>query len=134
MGVQFRFKNEKSPVFGVIHRPVAEVQLKHLKSEIWQPITMLIDTGADYTLLPKFFASPLGVNLRRDCQQIATNGVGGKSNVYLLKNLIEAKLGNLKRNIPIGFLDSNYIPPLLGRQKFFETFKVIFERFTVSFS
>lgn len=28
---------------------------------------------------------------------------------------------------PVGFLATNYIPPLLGRQEFFETFKVTFE-------
>lgn len=94
---------------------------------------MIIDTGADYTLLPRFLASPLGVNIYRDCKIIDTQGVGGKSQVYLLKGEIEVRLGEFKRQIPVGFLSTSYIPPLLGRQEFFETFRVVFEKFQVRF-
>ena len=134
MPISFRFKEEKSPIFGKIHRPVAEVFFKEKLHNLWQPVTMIVDTGADYTLLPLFLAEELGVDVVKDCQTIMTQGVGGTGRVYLLKNKIEARIGDLMRQIPIGFLDSDYIPPLLGRQEFFETFKVVFEKFSVMFA
>lgn len=133
MSITFQFKEEKSPVFGTIRRPIAEVYLKHRQKNIWQPVTMLVDTGADYTLLPRFLASPLGVYFSHDCRSIHTLGVGGNCQVYLLTKSIKAKIGLYERTIPLGFVNSDSIPPLLGRQEFFETFKVIFEKFYVTF-
>lgn len=133
MSISFPFKEENSPIFGKIRRPIAQVYFNDKKHDLWQPVTMIVDTGADYTLLPLFLAEELGVDLGKDCKTITTQGVGGTSKVYLLKNKIEARIGDLKRQIPLGFLDNDYIPPLLGRQEFFETFKVVFEKFSVTF-
>lgn len=134
MSISFSFKEEKSPIFGVIRRPIAEVFFKDKVHDIWQPVSMIIDTGADYTLLPQFLAQELGVSLTKDCRTVITQGVGGISKVYLLKNKIEAKIGKFERQIPLGFLDNDYIPSLLGRQEFLETFRVVFEKFHVTFA
>lgn len=134
MPISFPFKSEISPIFGKIRRPVAEVFFRDKTHNLWQPITMLVDTGADYTLLPQFLAVALGVDLTKDCRGVITQGVGGASRVFLLKNKMEVKIGEFQRQIPLGFLDSDYIPPLLGRQEFFETFKVVFEKFYATFT
>lgn len=133
MSISFPFKEEHSPIFGKIRRPIAHVAIKHKKENIWRLATMIIDTGADYTLFPRFFAEALGVSLKSDCKEITTKGVGGKSNVYLLQRKIDVRIGTFHRKIPVGFFSSDYIPPLLGRQEFFETFKVVFEKFTTRF-
>lgn len=133
MGIKFQFKDYHSSVFGSVRRPVVDVFFQHQKSKDWQPITMLVDTGADYTLLPYFLAYPLGINLITDCKIIRTQGVGGTNKVYLFKKNVKVKLGDFKREISVGFLSNDNIPPLLGRLDFFETFKVTFENFTVTF-
>lgn len=133
MSVNFKFKEYSSGVFGTVRRPIAEVSFQHQKSKLWQPITLLVDSGADYSLLPHFLAYPLGINLVTDCKMIITQGVGGTSKVYLLKKKIKVKLGQFKREIPLGFLSNDEIPPLLGRQEFLETFRVVFENFNTSF-
>lgn len=95
---------------------------------------MIVDTGADYTLLPKHLAKILGIDLKQDCKVFKTSGIGGEEKVYLAKN-IEVKIGGLQRKIPVGFLDREDIPSLLGRQNFLETFEVIFSsNRTVTFS
>ena len=94
---------------------------------------MIIDTGADYTLLPRFLASLLGIDFAKDCRIIDTQGVGGSSRVYLFKDKIKVRIGDFHRQIPLGFLDNDYIPPLLGRHEFFETFRVVFEKFNTTF-
>lgn len=133
MAITFQLREYTSSIFGKIRRPVAQVFFQHQVDRSWQPITMLVDTGADYTLLPKFLAPSLGISLIHDCNLITTQGVGGKSKVYLLSSKITVRLGEYKRKIPVGFLDDNYIPPLFGRQDFLETFRVIFDKLSVTF-
>jgi len=133
MVVSFPFKKEKSSLLGTIYRPIAVVLFQHKKTAVFKPITMLVDTGADYTLLPRFLAFNLGINLAKDCQKLKTSGVGGKETVFFVKEKVKIKIGNWQRKIPLGFLDNDFIPPLLGRQGFFETFKTIFEARKLTF-
>ena len=95
---------------------------------------MIVDTGADYTLLPRFLAEDLKVDLEKDCRVFLTQGVGGSERVYFLPK-IKVTLGKWKRTIPVGFLERNEIPPLMGRHLFLETFEALFSsNHTVSFS
>ncbi|OGD86232.1 hypothetical protein A2164_02330 [Candidatus Curtissbacteria bacterium RBG_13_35_7] len=71
-------------------------------------------------------ARELGVKLEKDCQRYKTVGIGGNETVYLFRKQ-KVKLGNWEGIIPIGFLDHDIVPPLLGRQNFLEDFKVVFE-------
>ena len=72
---------------------------------------MIIDSGADYTLLPRNYMEELGIIKGLDTTTLSTFGVGGGSKVYLLKNKIRVKLGKWERDIPLGFLESNDVPP-----------------------
>ena len=134
MSVSFLFKEEQSPILGKIRRPIADVHFRHATRPLWQPVVMIIDTGADYTLLPLFLASVLGVNVKRDCRRINTQGVGGTSVVFFLNHRTPVKIGSYERTIPFGFLSHDYLPPLLGRHEFLETFRVLFEDFQTTFS
>lgn len=99
----------------------------------WSEVWMIIDTGADYTLLPRYLALDLKIDLKK-CKTFLTHGVGGNERVYFLPN-IKVKLGNWERKIALGFLDRNDIPPLMGRHLFIETFEVLFSsNHTVTFS
>lgn len=95
---------------------------------------MLVDTGADYTILPRYLASDLQIDLEKECQIFATQGIGGTERVYFLPK-VTVKLGKWKRIIPVGFLDRDGIPPLMGRHLFIETFEVLFSsNHTLTFS
>lgn len=134
MGLTFPFEKSRSPVLGVIHRPVAKVYFYAESKKIWYETWMIVDTGADYTILPKYFSVRLDINLKKDCRIFKTFGIGGQEKVYLLKK-IRAKIGNWERDIPVGFLDRDEIPPLLGRHLFLETFEVFLSsRHAITFS
>lgn len=133
MSITFKFKEYPSNIFGITRRPIAQVYFQHKNKVRWLPVAMVVDSGADYTLLPKFLAASLGISLPKDCKLIGTRGVGGESTVHLLRKKIKVKLGKYEREIPIGFLSNDNIPPLLGRQEFLETFKVILEKFETTF-
>ena len=125
MDVKFPFEDNGDGVFGRIFRPIAKVTFKSPHIDISVDAWMIVDTGADYTLLPKYYSQKLGISLQKDCAVFGTTGIGGEEKVYFLKR-IKVKLGNWERNIPIGFLNRDDIPPLMGRHLFLETFKATF--------
>ena len=131
--LKFVFEKSSSEIFGSVWRPVAKVGFWSRKINGWVDVIMIVDTGADYTLLPRFYSYDLGINLHKDCQSYKTTGIGGSEKVYLLKNA-KVKLGKWERYVPIGFIDRDDIPPLLGRQEFLETFKVVLENHSAAFS
>lgn len=134
MALTFTYEKSTSPIFGTIHRPIAQVYLFASMKNRWYETWMIVDTGADYTLLPKYFAQRLNVDLKKDCTVFKTAGIGGLEKVYLFKQL-KVKLGKWIRNVPVGFLDHDNIPPLLGRHLFLDTFEVLFSsNHTISFS
>lgn len=134
MALKFPFRKEKSPILGTIYRPVARVLFWSKKNGSWIASRMIVDTGTDYTLLPRFMAGRLGVNLEKDCQIFTTYGIGGAERVYFLSK-IKVQLGNWERIVPVGFLERDEIPPLLGRHLFLETFETLFSsNHIVSFS
>jgi hypothetical protein len=127
MVLSFPFKKEKSAILGSIYRPVARVQFWSKISNEWVAVRMIVDSGADYTLLPRYMADQLGVGLETDCQKFSTYGIGGGEKVYFLPK-IKVKLGNWDRVIPVGFLERDEIPPLMGRHLFMETFDTEFTK------
>lgn len=131
MKVRFRFRKITSELFGDIYRPYADVLVigKHGKPRM---ITMVVDTGADYTLFPRQEAVLLGIDVERDCVAQTTYGVGGPQTVYLYQGL-EVAFGGHQLKVPAGFLNTNEVPPLLGRHGFMELFTTCFEKRVVSF-
>jgi len=122
--VSFRYKREYVSKLGYVHRPMAQVSFWSRTEQHWQSIQMIIDTGADYTLLPRYMAAYIGLDYEQG-ERVKTVGLGGSQDVWLM-NGVEAKVGEMKRSIPIGVV-AGRVPPLMGRQDFFETFEVLFK-------
>ena len=125
MAITFDYEKHSSPIFGDVYRPVAQVYFFSQQKNRWYEVWMIVDTGADYTLLPKHFSTRLGIDLKNDCRAFYTSGIGGQEKVYLTRN-VKVRIGSWERIIPVGFLDRENMPPLLGRYQFFETFEVLF--------
>ncbi|MBI3913404.1 MAG: retropepsin-like domain-containing protein [Chloroflexi bacterium] len=104
---------------------MALVEFKHQTKDIWIPISMIVDTGADYSILPRSFATLLGIDLAVDCIEHRTLGIGGSEKIFLCRCQI-VRLGKYRRTVPLGFLDRETGPTLLGRHECLETFRVIF--------
>lgn len=111
---------------GTIYRPYAIVAAYSNIRNKWQPLEMIIDTGADYCLFPKRYAGILGIDLIQDCIAETTLGVGGAETVYQYKKL-PIKIGRWEKKIPVGFLERDDIPPLLGRLECLEILHLVFK-------
>ncbi len=126
MDVTFPFEKGEKNFFGSVYRPIAKVSFKSPKENLWTDTWMIVDTGADFTILPQFLSENLGISLEEDCIKEVTAGVGGEQAIYLCKTKIKARIGSLERNVPLAFFDSNEVPALLGRLGFLETFDTEF--------
>jgi len=126
MDVSFKFEDIGNTPYGRILRPIAKVVFKSPVSEKWVSIWMIVDTGADYTIIPRHFSEKLRVSFEKDCFKDTTVGVGGNQTIYFCKKKITVKINGSERQIPLAFFDNNEVPPLLGRLGFLETFKTEF--------
>lgn len=126
--IKSHFKNIGKTKLGDIWRPFINVSLLSKKKKEWWPIEMLVDSGADYTMLPRRYAENLGIDLNINCSTITTSGIGGAETVYIYNNM-EIKIGDWQKKIPIGFLERDDIPALLGRLKCLEVLEIIFKQY-----
>ena len=128
VSMPFSFRGEG--YLGKIYRPYLKILTKSPYIDRWIPIETIVDTGADYTLLPKRYASLLRLDIKRDCRFAATFGVGGEEGVYLCKNVVRIKINDWDQPIPVGFLQRDNIPALLGRLDCLEKLGLVMKDFT----
>ncbi len=128
MDVDFDYDYVGRGIHGKIYRPVAKVTFKSTKSKSFVSSWMVVDSGADQSILPKSLAVRLNVSLEKDCVKDVTIGVGGAKYIYFMKTKIQATIGHFQRMVPIAFVESDDIPPLLGRLGFMEIFDVLFSK------
>lgn len=88
----------------------------------------LLDSGADLSAIPKSVAKELGLSLEGEKSECA--GIGGKVEAIETKIPIVIEKGHEKYNfkIPIKIILSDMdFTPLIGREGFFDKFKIIFD-------
>ena len=127
MEVSFDYEDKGSSPWGRIYRPIAKISFRYKNGQV-ALVAMVVDTGADYSILPKMVADRLGISLSKDCLKSTTAGVGGQEKIYFLKTKIEVDLGGIKKLVPVAFFDSDDVPPLLGRLGFLELFDTTFSK------
>lgn len=133
MVLTFDFEKASSSIFNTVYRPVAWVEFWSKITNDWIGVWMVIDSGADYSLLPNYMSEYLGIDPKHDCRSFSTSGIGGEEKVYLFEKA-KVRLGEWKITAPVGFLENDTIPPLLGRQGFMEIFATLFFKHKTYFS
>ena len=123
----FDWKLEKSNVFGLIKRPVAEIFLEGRDSE-WQPILVYIDSGADITVIKRSFGELLGIDIEKG-EKAEFGGVSGakiQTNIHRIK----VRLGDQEYKARVAFATDDRPPNLLGRIDVFNLFEIRFRNRT----
>ena len=121
---EFKYQPVRVVHLGKIYRPYALVEFLIVGGGLWVPIEMVVDTGADYTILPKRYLPILGYALK-DGVNITTYGIGGPETVYFYKR-VKVRLGKWEEMIPVGFIERDDVPALLGRYQFMDRLRVLF--------
>jgi predicted aspartyl protease len=121
LAARIEYQVAHSVLFSEIRRPVVRAQIWSDKDQDWYNLEMLVDTGADYTILPSYVASLAGIDLNK-LEKVRTQGIGGQQHVYLARQ-VRFRIGTVERVAPVGFLPQAKAPALLGRHLFLETFR-----------
>lgn len=123
----FPFEKVPSKIFGVVYRPIAAANFWSRRLKEWQGVVAIVDSGADYSLLPRFYADDFGIDVKTECLHKTTKGIGGEELVFLYPRMKVSFLGQ-EFTAPVGFINCDDLPPVLGRLKFLDKFKVTFHR------
>lgn len=93
---------------------------------------MVVDTGADYCILPASVILDLGIALK-DCERQRASGVGGHEDIFLHRK-IRFRIGPWEFVAPVGFLKREGVPPLLGRYRALDIFDLRIQNFITTLS
>ncbi len=122
-------KNPKFPQ-GTISRPYALISLTP-RNGAPLPLTVLVDSGADVTILPLSIGTALGYDVKQGVP-FPLSGIGkGTLETYLHE--IEGKVGDHKFRMLVAFagvdqVEGQPVRMLLGRTSIFDVFDVVFKQ------
>jgi len=124
MALTFKYKLEQYG-HSKIKRPWVPVTLYHKDKK--QDVAMLLDSGADSTLIPLGLAKYLGLDLTGE--KDTTQGVGG--NIETIQSKVSIKIGRGSEihkltNVPVIVADNDDWL-ILGRRGFFNKFNITFK-------
>ena len=100
----------------------------HIKSG-YQPISFLLDTGADFTMLPSHIAEWIGIDLNK-LPQTRSYGIEGDKGVKVWLGRIRVKICQYELTIRCLFSSNQSCPYLLGRADIFSHFNIFFDNST----
>lgn len=100
---------------GLVIEPI--IPLEIFTPNGFKRFDFLVDSGADFTLLPRSLAEEVGVDLKR-CRVSKTQGVEGRALIIYPASIL-INIGKWKKKIRCAFASHDRIPPLLGRLDIF---------------
>lgn len=113
------YKYDKITDGEVNKHPVCIVTFKNSEGNV--DLKMLVDSGADITLLPKWAGEMLNLQ-RTELKYIG--GIAGRVGYYI--NYVNINLANKNLTIPVAWSTQDTVPLLLGRQGVFDKFVITF--------
>ncbi|MBU0467317.1 MAG: retropepsin-like domain-containing protein [Nanoarchaeota archaeon] len=128
MTISFKYKSIKRPDKREVKTPSIPVMLKG-RSPNWVEFVALLDSGADLSVVPQDVAELLDLDLSG--KKDRSSGIGGDVEVINTRMQINVKKKHedYTFEIPVQvILGESKVPILLGREGFFEQFKIIFEQ------
>ena len=130
--VVFPYEKFPSRIFGAIYRPVVAVNFWCRRLGEWREVIAIADTGADYSVLPRFYAYDLGIDLKKECSKKRTKGIGGEEHIHIYQKMKVSFLNEVF-TMPVGFVSHDDLPPIVGHKRFLEKFKITLHRRQIRF-
>ena len=115
--IEFPFRYVHLPFIGEVFYPFVPIFLKTIKG--WREFDFLVDTGADFTTLPRRAEEMLGINLSQ-CRETIAEGIGGIK-VKIWEAKIPIRIKNFETKIRCSITEDDKTPFLLGRVDLLET-------------
>lgn len=109
--------------FGSLLDPTIELPVKTPRG--FRLFSFIVDSGADFTMMPRSVSEQLGINLEA-ARELKVAGVEGTLISAWLSE-IELNIGDSLLRLPCLFSSKEDTPYLLGRMGFFHRFNVTFD-------
>lgn len=119
----FKFAKENSSSLGIVYRPIAKVGLRDASGELFE-LSMLVDSGADITILSKRIGDIMGVDVEQGETKVF-RGIVGEMIAYVHK--IPLSINGKEVETRVAFALSE-VPNLLGRLDIFKNFEISFRK------
>ena len=123
--MKFPYIERESRIFGSILKPIIDIEILSEKYGLWCGIeSVLVDTGADITLIP----SSIGKGLVDDLYsgtKAAIKGITPFELIVYIHNL-KVRVANKEFETKVAIADSDDVPAVLGR---FEALDIFNARF-----
>jgi hypothetical protein len=124
----FKYKKQESRIFGEVFRPLVKLEIYSELKKKWLTIqNILADTGADVSIMPR----DIGEALLQDISKGKIEEIKGivsfaRLIVYIHK--LKFKINGITFRLPVAIAESSDVPPILGRVKGLDLFKVVFDK------
>lgn len=123
--IEFPFEKSHSRTLGRILRPIVGVTIVGPKQNV--NVFMLLDSGADISLIPYSVGETIGLKLDM-ANRGEVQGIGEGSLPYILSQ-VKFKIEDIEIPVRIGWALIEEIPFILGRLDVFQRFAVEFREF-----
>lgn len=124
--IEYRYRHytgfDKKGELLVIYRPNALVEISN--GTIKKPYDMLVDSGADVSLITKKVGEELGLEIISEREIDSLKGIGGE--IPVVYKYLYFIIGDYTVRAKVGWAMTNDIPLVLGREDIFDTFRVEF--------
>lgn len=120
----YLWRDEASESLGRVKRPVAEVHLKD-KNNIWRAVTMLIDSGADISVLSRGYGELFGHNVEKG-RPIRLKSIQGTFLQAYIHNM-EMLVGEQAVAVEVAISKEDDIRNVMGRKSLFDLFEIHFK-------
>jgi len=122
VSIEFALVDKRTSI-GIVSDAIIPVQV--LYEFGYQTLQFILDTGADFSMLPRHMADLMGIDLS-ECEQGVSYGIEGEGlNVYASR--IQIKIGNVELKIRCLFLENENTPYISGRADIFANFNITFD-------
>lgn len=123
----FKYQEEESSLFGIIKRPLIEIEIYSNKTKNWISFKrVLADTGADICLLPRFMGTLLVDDIKEGTYK-RIRGVVPNTFLNGFIHQMKIRIASDEFMAPVFIADSEDVTPILGRANALDTFKAAFD-------
>ena len=109
--LEFPFRYVNFPLIGKVFYPYIAVYLKTIEG--WKDFDFIVDTGADFTTLPRRAEEILGIDLSR-CKESRAEGIGGVV-IKTWETKIPIRIKDFELEVRCSITEDDKTPFLLGR-------------------